>query len=216
MPQDQVRVQGTPAFVPGGANTTIHVSQLPALKGRAFIPFNEKTLAADLYEQAHPGVTVRRDWEDEAQHAARVAKRKQPTLAEPELNMSPDRAERELKMKRAEIEGLDTKHPEYDRLFGNLAHYINLLEDVAGQKRTAYRRGSDLTRKEDPPPLELVEKLARYQALRKRETKVTSIESGKDVALLELIRQHETDAELQALAVQRINFLRSQDEDAVE
>lgn len=189
------------AFVRGSVGE-IQLHQIPAARGRAFWPQHEQKLAADLYETEHPGVTVRRPWESEAEHAARKEKRKPIVLAEPELNMDPARAERELRRRQNEIAGLGTDHPEYDKQFAALVTLIHQLEHILGRTPTPYKKGTVPKKGDDVPP-ELVEKLAKYKTLR-IEKRRESIEKGENVDLLKLIQSNETDPELRMMAERRI------------
>ena len=194
------------AFIRGGSGD-IKFADLPAARGKAFWPLHEKKLAADLYEQEHPGVTVRRDWESDAEHAERKAARPPSTIVEPELSMSPDRARRELRLKLAELHGLPFDHPKYDEQFEAHVRNIHLLQDVLGEKRTRYEKRVPL-KKEDGAPLGpgLIEKLAKYKA-QSVDGRRKSIEKGQNIELLAMVQGVETDPELQALAVKRIGEL---------
>ncbi len=194
------------AFVRGGSGD-IKFDQLPAAHGKAFWPLHEKKLAADLYEQEHPGVTVRRDWETDEQHKARKAERPPSSVAEPELSMSPDRARRELRLKLAEFHGLPLDHPKYDEQFDAHVRNIHLLQDVLGEQHTRFERNVQLKKAaETPVAPEMVEKIAKYKALspgKRRE----SIAKAQNIELLLMVRDVEPDAEIQALIVARIGEL---------
>jgi hypothetical protein len=194
----------TDAFVQGGSGV-IQLHQIPAAQGRAFWPYHEQVLAADLYEAEHPGVTVKRPWENEGQLTARVAKRQVAKAPELELNMDPSRAQPLLDRKRRELAGLLTEHPEYDRLFTALTKEINNLEGCLGRTPTRFKKGT-VPKAEDEVSPELVEKLAKFGTL-SIEKKRESIEKGKNIDLLALIQRNEKDPELQMMAALRITQL---------
>lgn len=195
------------AFVRGGSGV-VQLHQIPAAQGRAFWPLSAQIFEADLYESENPDVTVRRPWESEQQHEARLAQRKRTPLAEPKLNMDPARALPELKRRQRELAGLTAEHPEYDKLFTALVGLIHDLERVLDRKPTRYVKGTIPAADGDPISPEMVEKLATYKKL-KPEKRQAAIAASENVELLELVRQVEPVAELQALAAQRIEQLRS-------
>jgi hypothetical protein len=193
----------TSAFIHGGIGE-IELHMIPAARGKAFWPLHQQKLAADLYEQEHPGVTVKRPWEKEAEHAARMSKRKMPTLAPPELDMDPARAEPELRRRMQELGGLTVDHPEYEKLFKSLVKNIHQLERILGHMPTKFQQGVVPKKKEDDVSPELVQKLAKYTSLKKEETRRASIAGTEDLDFLALIRDNETNPDLRVLAVQRI------------
>lgn len=192
----------TAAFVRGNVGV-IQIHQIPAARGKAFWPQNEQIFEADLYEEEHPGVTVRRPWESEAQHADRLAKRKPIQVQEPTLNMDPKLAERELTRRQHELAGLTTEHPEYEKLFTAQVNYIHELEAILGRKPTPYTKGVIPKKAEDPIDPELVAKVAAYKALPKAKREA-SIRAGKNMELLTLIHANETSPDLKQLAIERI------------
>jgi hypothetical protein len=194
------------AFVRGGSGD-IRFDQLPAAKGRSFFPLHEQKLSADLYEAEHPEVTVIRPWESKEEHEARKEKRKVTKLAEPELQMSPDRARRELRLKTAELQTLPLDHPKYSEMFDAAVRLIHQYEDILNLTHTRYVKGITPKKAEDAPvPPELIEKLAQYKKL-STEKRRDSISKGKNIDMLVLVSAHETDAELQQLVTERIGQL---------
>lgn len=197
-----------PEFIPGGG-AEVDISAILAPYGKALWTLPEKQARAEIYESEHPGVTVRRDWEKIDEHIKRLKARKLTLLAEPTRNMDPARAERLLRLQRSFLEGLTTDHPEYDRLWKGAVDEIHLLEDVIQVPRTRYARGVVPKKEQDVAPSpELMEKLARYSAL-KPGLRRQSIEQGKNLELLALIRDSELDLEIKTMAVQRIAQLRA-------
>ncbi len=186
-----------------GSIGEIALNKIPASRGKAFWPHHEQVLAADLYEVEFPGVTVRRPWETQAEHDARKAKRKPVIVAEPELNMDPARAEPELRRKQAELAGLTTDHPEYEKLFKALVRNIHQLEAILDRAPTRYAMGTVPKKKEDAVPTEHVEALAKYKKLPEAKRR-EAISKGVNADLLALVRDNETDPALQVLAMQRI------------
>lgn len=192
----------TAAFVRGNVGVIL-ISQIPAARGKAFWPQNEQVFAADLYEEENPGVTVRRPWENEAEHAARLEKRKPIPVKEPTLNMDPKLAERELVRRQHDLAGLGPDHPQYETLFTATVNYIHELEAILGRKPTQYTKGVVPKKAEDPKDPELVAKVASYKKLPKA-TREASIKAGKNIELLTLIHDNESSPELKALAIMRI------------
>jgi len=202
------------AFVRGGGGE-IRLDQLPVAKGKAFWMQHEQSLAAELYETEHPGVTVIRPWETKEQHEARKAKRKPIPMADPDLTMAPDRAQRELRIKRAEIASLPLDHPKYAEMFDADVRYIHQLEDVLGLERTRYVRGTVPKKAGEAPSPELIQKVAKYKELSETARR-RSIEKGENVELLAMIAAAETDPALQALATERIGQLAMKPQEPVK
>jgi hypothetical protein len=197
----------TDAFIQSGSGE-VSIAQVLALKAKAFWTVDEKKVEADLYESAHPGVTVRRDWESAAELAARVKKRDampQPTA--PTQGMDPSRAAPELLRQQRFLQTLSVDHPKYKDLFTAAVEQIHLLEDNLNLKRTEYKLGSVPKKEKESADPEALAKLAEYFK-RNLDTRRRSIEATKDSGYLALIRDTETMPELQALAVQRIEQLR--------
>lgn len=195
------------AFVRGGSGD-IRLDQIPAAQGKAFWRQHEQMLAADLYEAEHPGVTVRRPWESDQEHAKRKEDRKPIAFAEPELSVPPHTALRELRLARLELEGLPLDHPKYDEMFTAKVRNIHLLEDVLGQTRTRFEKGKAPKKAEAAPvSADLVEKLAAYKAVASKDKRLAAIGKSQNLELLVLIRGIETDQELQEAIVKRIGEL---------
>jgi len=192
----------TAAFVRGNKGV-IPIHQIPAARGKAFWPRNEQEFQADLYEEEHPGVTVRRPWESEPEHDARMKKRKPIKVQEPTLNMDPKLAERELGRRQNDLAGLAPEHPHYETLFTATVNYIHELEAVLGRKPTPYTKGVVPKKAEDPKNPELVAKVAAYKLLPKQKREA-SIRAGKNIELLTLIHDNEPSLDLKALAIERI------------
>ena len=121
--------------------------------------------------------------------------------------MSPDRARRELRLKLAEFHGLPLDHPHYGEQFDAHVRNIHLLQDVLGEQRTRFEKGVAPKKAADAPVApEMIEKIAKYKALspgKRRE----SIAKAQNIELLLMVRDVETDAETQALIVQKIGEL---------
>jgi hypothetical protein len=193
------------SFIRGGSGD-IRLDQIPAARGKAFWPLHEQKLAADLYEAEHPEVTVIRPWLSKEEQAAHKAARPVTKLAEPELSMSPDRARRELRLKRAELDTLPLDHPKYEEMFTAAVRVIHQLEDVLGVQRTRFVKGAVPRKADAPVPPEMIEKIAKYKAL-STEKRRSSIMKGENIDLLVLVSTVETDPELQMLAMERIGQL---------
>lgn len=190
------------AFVQNGVGV-VQMSDILSLKDKAFWPLAEKMVAADLHEAKHLGVTVRRDWETIEQHQERVTKRAFTPDPEPTQGMDPERARFELARQQGMLAGLTPEHPDYDKLFDSAVEQIHHLERDCGLAPTRYTKGERPKVKTDVVDPELVEKLSKYLAL-KVEKRRQSIVATVNADFLELIRDNETDSDLQALAVQRI------------
>lgn len=190
-----------------GNDREIAMDQIPAARGRAFWSRHDQEVAADLYEAENPGTIVRRPWEKADEHAARLKGVKRTPLPEPQLNMDPARAERELHRRQDEISRLGTDHPEYDKQFAALSKLINQLEQICGFTPTRYTKGVVPKRADDPVPQELIDKLAKYNAA-KEETRRKSILAGTDIEFLTLVSQREQSGALQQLAIARIGELK--------
>lgn len=197
----------TDAFIQSGSGE-VSIAQVLALKGKAFWTVEDKKIEADLYEQKHPGVTVKRDWETPAELAERVKKRDAMTLPPaPIQGMDPKRAEPELLRQQRFLQTLPLDHPNYKQLATSAIEQIHLLEDNIGVKRTDYKLGQVPRKEKESSDPEALAKLAEYFK-RNLDTRRKSIEATKDTAYLALIRDTETTPDLQALAVQRIEQLR--------
>jgi len=197
------------AFVQGGSGVvplSVVIAKSPA---KAFWTLADKKIAADLYEDKNPGVTVRRDWESEAQHAARAKARETVAVVEPTQGMDPERAKPELLRMQRALQSLSVTHPQYDQLFDAWVAQIHALEDICGLKRTEYKKGQAVkaAAEEDVDP-KLTAKLAEYFK-RNVETRKASIAKTVDLAFLALIRDTEALPDLQMLAVQRIEQVKA-------
>ena len=96
----------TDAFLQAGSGE-VPISAVLALKAKSFWTLDEKKIEADLYEDKHPGVTVKRDWESSTEFMARVKKREAIELPpEPTQGMDPGRAMPDLLRRRREMAGL--------------------------------------------------------------------------------------------------------------
>lgn len=195
------------AFVQAGIGE-VPLSAVLALKEKAFWTRTEQEIAADVHEERHPGVTVRRPWESAAQHAERAKKRPASNAPKPTLGMARERAEPELARQRLMLAGLTPDHPQYEPLFASLTTEIWQLEEILGLPLTKYVKGVIPKRKEDSVAPELAEKLKKYVDA-KEGIRRASIQAGTDLELLALIRDHEALPELQVLAVQRIEQVKA-------
>lgn len=194
----------TDAFLQAGSGE-VPISAVLALKAKSFWTLDEKKIEADLYEDKHPGVTVKRDWETAAEFKARVKKREAIELPPaPTQGMDPGRAMPELLRRRREMEGLTpSTEKSYSDRFDALVEHIHLLEDTCGLKRTDYKKGSIPKKEKETADPATIAKLAEYFK-RNLDTRRRSIEATTDVAFLTLIRDTEMTPELQAAAQARI------------
>lgn len=194
----------TDAFLQAGSGE-VPISAVLSLKAKSFWTLDEKKVEADLYEDAHPGVTVKRDWETVAEFKARVKKREAVELPPaPTQGMDPGRAMPELLRQRRAMEGLTpSTDKSYSDRFDALVGVIHALEDECGLKRTEYKKGAVPKREKEAADPEAMKKLAEYFK-RNLDTRRRSIEATADVAFLTLIRDTEMNPELQALAQARI------------
>lgn len=192
------------AFLQAGSGE-VPISAVLALNAKSFWTLDEKKIAADLYEDKHPGVTVKRDWESPAEFAARVKKREAIELAPaPTQGMDPGRAMPELLRQRRAMEGLTpSTDKSYSDRFDALVETIHLLEDACGLKRTAYKKGVVPKKEKEAADPAAMANLAEYFK-RNLDTRRRSIEATSDIAFLTLIRDTEMTPELQALAQARI------------
>lgn len=213
-------------FIRGSAGEVRLLDILPERLQGSFLSRETQEKEAADYESKHPNVLVIRPFEEvpdglipqlEPDERKRVladkaalkerrelrAKNKAEESA-PEMGGDPDRMGKELKRRRIELEGLTLDHPDYDRLFANLVKVINQLEDACGVERTKYAKGETIAKKADAAvPPELMVKIEKYLT-KSRKIREASIIAGENPALIRLIRDRETEPELQELAVQRL------------
>lgn len=193
----------TDAFIQAGSGE-VPISAVLALKAKSFWTLDDKKIEADLYESKHPGVTVKRDWENSAEFAARVKKRDEmPLPPAPTQGMDPARAMPELQREYQFMRGLTIEHPDYEKLFDAHVANIRQLEAICGVKEVEFRKGFVPKKERETADPAAMEKLARYFT-KSLDTRRKSIEATKDVAFLTLIRDTEMDPNLQALAQARI------------
>jgi len=194
----------TDAFLQAGSGE-VAISAVLALKAKSFWTLDEKKIEADLYEDKHPGVTVKRDWESPAEFRARVKKREAIELpAAPTQGMDPGRAMPELLRQRRAMAGLTpSTEKSYSDRFDALEETIHMLEDTCGLKRTEYKKGLVPKKEKETADPAAMAKLAEYFK-RNLDTRRRSIEATSDVAFLTLIRDTEMTPELQTLAQARI------------
>jgi hypothetical protein len=196
------------AFTQGGVGE-VPISVVLAAMPKSFWTLEERKVQADLYESKNPGVTVRRDWETNAEHAARVKVREaMERPAPPTSGMDPSRARPELQRQQQFLAGLSIDHPDYEKLFDAVVPVIHSLEDTCGLQRTEYVKGKVPKKEKETADPALIAKLAEYFK-RNNNTRRMSIEKTKDVGFLVLIRDNETLPDLQMLAVQRIEQVRA-------
>jgi hypothetical protein len=192
------------AFVQGGTGT-VSINSILTRKGRSFWSKEDQEMEAEKWESNHPGQTVLRPWESDAEQKKRIDARSGALPKQPQLMMDPDRAQHELKSLKAQLATLGTDHPEYRRLFTTMVHEIHLLEGVCKVPLTKYNIGAVITKEDEKVPEELLQRYRKHVQLKAgpRRLEIEKCEEV-DVPFLRLIQNRDSDGEMQAAALARL------------
>lgn len=188
--------------------------------------------AARAYEKLFPNVVVVSDYElfsdqDIAtmspsaralalQDRAALERRREiaaavPPPATPLRSGDPDRTRDVLRRARIDMSNLDVAHPDYERLFLDLANQINLLEDACEEPRTEFviaTKGKRTKQKalSAAEKAELEGQVAAYKGMgtaRRSE----AIASATDATFLRAVLEIETEAPIREAIVKKLFVL---------
>ena len=185
-------------FVRGDNTKTVRLEDILPQSMKNFSTMREQESFAKSWEERH-NVLVRRPWEDAEVFAQRAQEKSaEPKAATPEVGMSVDRAEKELKRYIAEYVGggFDEKRKVV------LEREINRLETllhIAVTNFAAAARPATAPVTDEVDPV-LQKKVNRYLTMPQR-NRVASIRAISDRALLQLLAKAEEDDAL----LQQIN-----------
>jgi len=187
--------------------------------------------AAREHERSFPGVVVVCDWEilsdaDIAtlspsmcalalQDRAALERRREIAAARPPADVplrsgDPDRTREVLRRARVDMSLLDVTHPDYIRLFTDLANQINLLEDACDEPRTTFVI-ADKAAPKPKGPTESEKSIIAGMAIAYRAQGIAdrkaAVEKMDDPNLLRAILETEDEEQIRDLIVRRLFLL---------